>query len=185
MDRASTHCSSRQRPRRIPIWPRQASHNNNYISSFSCNIIISSSKCNNHTNTRVTRRRPRASSCSKCPTTFRSGKILGWRKRGSWGRRSLPRWCSWWIRGLARGSCQGRSIMSWVLKAFMRVAFRQIHSIIDSCLNMSDHVPKQMPSSCRNASCPGRKRVRLHEVRLGCFMFSAEGSLIMVGKSVP
>ena len=31
--------------------------------------------------------------------------------------------------------------MSWVLKGSTRVAFRQIHSIIDSCLRKSDHVP--------------------------------------------
>ena len=143
-DRASTHSSSRQRQPRIPIWPRLASHNNSYISSSSFNSIISSSKCNNLT-TRVMRRRLRASSCSKCPTTFRSGKILGWRKRGSWGRRSLPRSSSWWIRGLAKGSCHGRSIMSWVLKGSTRVAFRQIYSIIDSCLVMPEHVPIKCP----------------------------------------
>ena len=35
--------------------------------------------------------------------------------------------------------------MSWVLKGSTRAAFRQIHSIIDSCLVMSDHVPIKCP----------------------------------------
>ena len=123
-DLASTHSSWLRRRHRILIWRRLANHNSNYISSFSFNNITSSSKCNNRTSTQVTRRRLRASSCSKCPTTFPSGRILGWRKRGSWGRRSQPRWSSWWIRALARGSCHGPSIMSWALKGSTRVAFR-------------------------------------------------------------
>ena len=47
--------------------------------------------------------------------------------------------------------------MSWVLKGSMRVAFRQIYSIIDSCLVLPDHVPIKCPLLA----------VRLHEVRLG------------------
>ena len=35
--------------------------------------------------------------------------------------------------------------MSWVLKGSTRVAFRQNHSIIDSFLVISDHVPIKCP----------------------------------------
>ena len=123
MEQASTPSSLPQPQPRILTSLHRDNHNSNCINSSNSNSTTNN-KCSNPISTRAMRRRPRASNYSRCQTTFQSGRMWGWRRQDFWERRSRLRLCLWWIRGSARGSCRGRSTMSWGRREFMRVVFR-------------------------------------------------------------